>query len=152
MRFTFASVIRAAPERVFAFHELPDALARLTPPWANVRIVSETSSTEPGSVSRVKIRILPLVWIDAEYLHTRREPPFLFEDCQVRGPFRSWTHRHVIEPHPEGARLVDDIEFEPPVPFVSRRLILPRLRRIFAWRHEATREWCESALQLVLTY
>ena len=146
MRFTAETIIRATPERVFAFHELPDALARLTPPWAGVRILSATSSTEVGSRSVVKLRVAPLVWIRAEYVHVRREPPFYFEDRQVRGAFRSWTHRHIIEPHPKGARLIDDVEFEPPLPGVARFFILPRLRRIFAWRHEATRAWCEGQL------
>lgn len=148
MRFTFESIIRASPERVFAFHELPDALLRLTPPFAGVRIRSERSSTRVGAVSRVTIRLAPLVWITGEYLHVAREAPHYFEDRQVRGAFRSWTHRHRIEAHPEGTRLVDDIEFEPPRiarPF-ARWLILPRLRRIFAWRHEATRAWCEEQI------
>jgi len=42
MRFTKESVIRATPERVFAFHELPDAFERLMPPW-------ETSPSQPAA-------------------------------------------------------------------------------------------------------
>jgi hypothetical protein len=39
MLFIKESIIRASPEKVFAFHELPDALARLTPPWENARVI-----------------------------------------------------------------------------------------------------------------
>jgi len=150
VRFTAESIIRATPERVFAFHQLPDALARLTPPWAGVRLLSGTSSLEPGSVSAVKLRVAPLGWVRADYLHVASEPPHYFEDRQVRGAFKSWRHQHFIEAHPQGTRLVDDIEFEPPFGFPGRMLapllILPRLRRIFAFRHEATRAWCEEQI------
>lgn len=98
-----------------------------------------------GSRTLVKIRVAPLIWIEAEYEHTVCERPYLFEDRQVRGPWRSWRHRHVIEAHPEGARLIDEIEFEPPLGFLGRLLapllILPRLRRIFEYRHAATAGW-----------
>ena len=101
-----------------------------------------------GARSIVQIRVAPLVWVRAEYVHVLCEPPHLFEDRQERGPWRSWHHRHILEAHPEGTRLVDEVDFEPPFGFLGRLaaplLILPRLRRIFAWRHRATREWSES--------
>ena len=149
MRFTFESILHASPERVFAFHALPDALARLTPAWAGVRVLSAASSLEAGARSIVEIRIAPLLWVHAEYVHVLSQPPHLFEDRQERGPWRSWRHRHVIEAHPEGARLIDEVDFEPPFGVLGRLvaplLILPRLRRIFAWRHGVTRAWCETA-------
>lgn len=149
MRFAAESVIRAAPERVFAFHQLPDALARLTPAFAGVRVLEGGSSVEVGARTAVRIRLAPLVWVRAEYLHTACDPPHFFEDRQVRGPWKRWRHRHLIEPHPAGARLIDEIELEPPFGPAGRLLapllVLPRLRRIFAWRHEVTRAWCEGS-------
>jgi len=78
-----------------------------------------------------------------ESRHTLYDPPHRFEDAQVRGPFRHWHHRHIIKPHPEGAMLIDDIEFEPPFALISRGFVMRRLRRLFAYRHRVTREWCE---------
>jgi uncharacterized protein len=64
----------------------------------------------------------------------------------VRGPLRRWRHRHVIAAAGDGARLTDAIEFEPPFGILGRLfapwLILPRLRKLFTWRHEVTRAWC----------
>lgn len=149
MQFAAASVIRAAPERVFAFHELPDALARLTPPWEKTRIVAAPPSLQPGARAVVEVRVAPLVWRRMESVHTVYEPPFRFEDEQVRGAFRRWHHRHLIAPHEEGALLTDVIDFDPPLGLLGRalapRLIIPRLRRVFAYRHEVTRAWCERA-------
>lgn len=148
MRFTKESVINASPERVFAFHELPDAFDRLLPPWENVTIIEKADISVIGSRAIVDTRIFGLItsrWV-AE--HTAYDPPRFFEDIQVSGPFASWRHRHIVEPHPDGAILRDDIEYEPPfwifgaiaAPFA----VVPKLEKMFAYRHEVTRKWCEE--------
>lgn len=148
MRFEKASVIRATPERVFAFHELPDAFERLIPPWEDVKIVKVADISEVGSRSIIETRILGPVtqkWV-AE--HTAYDPPRMFEDVQISGPFRKWRHRHIVEPHPEGAVLRDSMEFELPMGFLGRLAapfaIIPRLEKMFDHRHEVTRKWCEG--------
>ena len=147
MNFVKESVIEAKPERVFRFHELPDALARLTPPWESARIVQPTPDLHVGSITIIETRILgifPTRWVAR---HTAYEPPRMFEDVQVSGPFRRWRHRHIVEPHERGSVLRDEIEYEPPLWIIGRLsaplLILPRLRRLFDYRHRVTREWCE---------
>ena len=148
MRFVASSVLRAAPERVFAFHELPDALERLTPSWAGSRVIARDPSIRVGSRSVVSIRCAPLIWVRSELVHTIYDPPHLFEDQQVVGPFRSWRHRHAVERTDEGARLVDTIDYEPPFGAIGRYfaplVIDRRLQRLFAYRHEVTRNWCEG--------
>lgn len=148
VKFVAESIINASAARVFAFHELPDALARLTPRWIDARVISNPASLQPGSRAVIDIGVAPLLRLRTEAVHTIYEPPFLFEDQQVKGPFRSWTHRHIITPEDNGTRLTDAIEFEPPFGILGRRLapwlILPRLRRLFAYRHEVTRAWCEA--------
>ena len=151
VKFVAESVIHASAARVFAFHELPDALTRLTPRWINARVVSNPASLQPGSRAVIDIGVVPLFRLRTEAVHTVYEPPFLFEDQQVQGPFRSWIHRHIITPEDVGTRLTDAIEFEPPFGILGRRLapwlILPRLHRLFAYRHEVTRAWCEDQAQ-----
>ncbi|MBA2503368.1 MAG: SRPBCC family protein [Pyrinomonadaceae bacterium] len=149
MTFEKESLILATPERVFAFHELPDALKRLTPPWENVRIVKQVENLQVGSTAVIETRVfglLPVRWVAR---HTQYEPPRMFEDVQVEGPFRSWRHCHIIEPHAEGSILRDRIEYEPPFSLFGKLaapiLVVPRLRRMFEYRHAVTREWCENS-------
>lgn len=148
MRFVAESIIRASPERVFAFHELPDALQRLTPPWAGSRVIEHAPSVAVGSRTICDIRVAPLIWVRTELVHTACERPRMFVDEQVRGPFRSWRHQHVVTPAAGGARLTDVIDVEPPLGFLGRALapllIRPRLRKLFAYRHDRTRAWCET--------
>ena len=148
MRFVKESVIRCPPERVWAFHELPDAFQRLVPPWEKVRVVKQADISQIGSRTILEGRILgpfKIRWI-AE--HTAYDPPRMFEDVQVSGPFKTWRHRHIIEPHPEGAILRDDVFYEPPASFlgvsIAPMFVVPRLEKMFNYRHEVTRRWCEE--------
>jgi len=72
----------------------------------------------------------------------------MFEDVQISGPFASWRHQHIVEPHKDGAILRDEIEFEPPLWIFGRiaapLVITPKIEKMFAYRHEVTREWCEE--------
>src|SRR6185369_12956918 len=93
--FVKESIIHASPERVFTFHELPDALRRLTPPWESSHIVQAAPDIRVGSRAIIQTRIFglfPVRWV-AE--HTAYDPPHMFEDVQVEGPFRCWRHRHI---------------------------------------------------------
>lgn len=148
MHFVKESLIHATPERVFAFHEQPDALRLLTPPWERARVVQSALISAVGSRAIFEAPIfgpLKTRWV-AE--HTVYDPPRLFEDVQISGPFRKWRHRHIVEPHPEGAILRDEIDYEPPLWIVGRLMapfvIEPRLRKLFAFRHEVTRRSCEG--------
>ncbi len=148
MRFTKESVISASPERVFAFHELPDAFARLVPPWEDAKVIQMADISKIGSRAIIETKIFGLVtsrWV-AE--HTAYDPPRMFEDIQVSGPFKSWRHRHIVEPNADGAILRDEIEFEPPFSIfgmiAAPILIVPKLEKMFDYRHEITRKWCEA--------
>jgi ligand-binding SRPBCC domain-containing protein len=148
MNFVKESLIKAGPERVFAFHELPDALARLTPPWESARVIQPAPDLRPGSTAIVETRILGLFRSRWVARHTLYDPPRMFEDVQLSGPFHLWRHRHLILPHAEGATLRDEVQYEPPLWLIGRLvapiLIIPRLRRLFDYRHRVTRQWCEE--------
>ncbi|GAC1446771.1 MAG: hypothetical protein NVSMB56_08620 [Pyrinomonadaceae bacterium] len=151
MQFVKESIIYTSPERVFAFHELPDALERLTPPWEAARVIQVAPNLHVGSRAIIETKIFGLVparWI-AE--HTVYDPPHMFEDVQISGPFKSWRHRHIIKSHAQGSLLRDEIEFQPPFGFLGRLAapfaVMPRLEKMFEYRHRVTREWCEQRLK-----
>lgn len=147
MQFVKESLIHATSERVFAFHERSDVLELLMPPWETARVIQGAKISEVGSRAIIETRVLGPIKIRWVAEHTRYEPPHLFEDVQIDGPFRSWRHRHIVETHSEGAWLRDEIEYEPPLGFLGKAvaplLIERRLRRLFDHRHQVTREWCE---------
>jgi ligand-binding SRPBCC domain-containing protein len=148
MQFVKESVIGASPERVFAFHEQPDVLTQLLPPWESARVVQPAKISDVGSQAVVKTRVFGPITMRWVAEHTLYDPPHVFEDIQIKGPFRCWRHRHIVESHPDGAVLRDQIDYEPPLGFVGRAfaplLVERRLQKLFDYRHEVTRQWCEA--------
>lgn len=148
MEYVKESLIRAAPEEVFAFHERPDALEMLVPPWEKVKVIQKADISEIGSRAILETKLLgfiPTRWV-AE--HTAYDPPRMFEDVQISGPFKSWRHRHIVEPHEDGAVLRDEVEYEPPLSYLTTAMtpliLTPKIEKMFAYRHKVTKEFCEE--------
>lgn len=149
-RFRFASLINAPVERVWAFHESPDALERLLPPEGSVRLVRRQGGLEPGAAAELELRFGPfrLRWVAR---HTECVPLSHFSDVQERGPFRLWRHRHGFEAR--GANvclLVDDVEFSLPLApvadWIAAPLVKQMLRKMFALRHAQTAAACGARI------
>jgi uncharacterized protein (TIGR01777 family) len=75
--------------------------------------------------------------------HTRVEPGRGFVDEQIRGPFRSWRHRHEFEPDGEGGCFLrDDIDFVirggRAGALLAGAAVKRSLERTFAYRHQVT--------------
>jgi ligand-binding SRPBCC domain-containing protein len=146
--FVKESVIHASPERVFAFHELPDAFGRLMPPWERAKIVQAAPNLLPGARAIVETKVLGLFRFRWVAEHTLYDPPRMFQDVQLSGPFKRWQHTHIVTSHPDGAVLRDEIEYEAPLGPLGKLMapvvIVPRLTKLFEYRHRVTKEWCEN--------
>ena len=147
MRFKKESLINASAERVFAFHESPDAFERLQPPWQETEIIQPPASLEVGTKVVLRVKVGPF-WQTMVAEHVEYEPGKMFADSLVKGPFAKWLHRHIVTPRGENACvLTDDIEYELPLGVLGRVLgggfARKNLERLFEYRHQVTREVCE---------
>ena len=140
--------IQASPARVFAFHERPDALTRLIPPWDDSRVVEKTPGLDVGTRAVIETRIGPIKQrIVAE--HTAYEAGRMFQDTMRSGPFKHWVHTHTMEPDGAGGTfLIDHIAYELPLGFLGELgggwFARRRLERMFDYRHQVTKETCEA--------
>jgi ligand-binding SRPBCC domain-containing protein len=147
LRFEYSSWIDAPVAAVFGFHERPDALELLTPPWPPVTVLRRPASLACGSIAELRIGIWPLSvhWVAH---HIAYEPARLFVDEQRSGPFAAWVHAHRFAPESGGTRLLDSVEFalyggataEKALGWLVRR----QLRGMFRYRHGVTRRHCEA--------
>lgn len=141
--------INATPEAVFRFHESPDALVRLIPPWEQMTVVESAGSLVPGSKVVLEGRVLGLFPVRWVAIHTEYDPPRLFADRQESGPFAWWYHRHQFLADGQGGTILrDEVEYQAPLGRLGRWLggwlIRRKLERMFAYRHETTRRLIES--------
>lgn len=150
MKYEARTELPVGVSRAFAYHQRPGCLERLIPPWESVTIADSDGSLEPGSRVVLKTRLfgVPLTWVAQ---HTRYEPPRLFADTQLSGPFARWDHEHRFDPIGDDAgdaaaacQLTDRIEFRLPGGSLGKRLGAGKARRtiesMFAYRHRVTRD------------
>ncbi len=142
--FIKQSEVAAPVEEVFAFHERPDALEALTPPWEPVEIIQRPDGLKIGTRAILRMKMGPFTkdWV-AE--HTEYVPNRLFADIQRSGPFASWYHRHRFEPTPQGTTLMtDEIEYRLPLGWLGETFggwfVRAKLERMFAYRHQVVAE------------
>ncbi len=142
--FVACSRIEAPAERVFAFHESPGALERLTPPWEPVEFVQRPANIKDGARAVLRVGPWP-VRMRWELEHRGYVAGREFSDVQLSGPFRSWTHRHLMTPQGSAACTLEDrIEYELPLgalgKFFGDWFVRRKLKRLFEFRHRATAE------------
>ncbi|CAN5748235.1 hypothetical protein BH11MYX4_BH11MYX4_42850 [soil metagenome] len=147
MKFLKESVIAASAEAVFAFHEAPEAFARLLPPWQKSEIITPPSSLAVGTRVVLRTKVGPF-WQTIEAEHVAYEPGRMFADRMNKGPFASWLHRHVVTARgPNECTLTDDTDYELPLGVLGRVVgggfARRELERLFAYRHDVTKSACE---------
>jgi ligand-binding SRPBCC domain-containing protein len=147
-RYVKETRINASPDIVFRFHESPDALLHLIPPWENMKLVESDRSLQPGSrvVLRGSLGVIPIQWVA---VHTEYDPPHLFADRQESGPFASWYHRHRFLDDGQGGTLLrDEVEYAVPLGVIGSWLggwlVRRKLEAMFAYRHGKTQSLIES--------
>lgn len=125
-------------EEVFAFFADAFNLQDITPSFLDFRIETPPPiHMEAGTLIdyRLRIRRIPVRW------HTRIarwEPPSLFVDEQLRGPYRLWIHEHRFEVEGAGTRVRDRVRYAVPGGGLVHRLLVRReVEAIFAHRTAA---------------
>ncbi|MGE5656668.1 MAG: SRPBCC family protein [Actinomycetota bacterium] len=146
LSFQHSSLINASVETVWNFHERPDILQLLTPPWQPVKIIRRQGGLGVGAVSefRIVLGLIPVKWVAT---HTECEQYHFFVDEQTEGPMESWTHRHLFTEENGKTRLTDAITFKIPGGWLAELLlgwwVKLRLQDMFRYRHEITKRECE---------
>jgi uncharacterized protein (TIGR01777 family) len=140
---SFVSRVDAPADQVFAWHSRDGAFERLTPPWANVRVVESRGHIAPGDGKRLRLGIGPF-GVPWSIVHQKssHDPGFL--DVQQQGPFSSWRHEHrFIHLDQRSTTLDDQVIYALPLGVagntVAGKKVEQRLEELFTFRHRRTR-------------
>ena len=146
LSFRYSSLINAPVNRVWEFHERPDILTLLTPPWQPVEVLRREGGLGVGAISEFRLWLgpIPIDWLAR---HTECEPYQYFVDEQVKGLMQSWVHRHQFQAENGQTRLTDSINYElltgTPLETILGLWVNSRLEEMFRYRHQVTKKECE---------
>lgn len=137
-KFVYQSRLAAPSEEVFSWFEAPGAFERLSPSWIDVKVLERQGGIKEGRVLLSVAKGPVLVnWV---LQHDQYIPGRQFRDYQLKGPFKSWSQLHRVEPDGDDASfLIDTIEYELPdalpAKFAAKLYIESELRKLFSFRH-----------------
>jgi ligand-binding SRPBCC domain-containing protein len=125
-------------DRVFSFFARPENLERITPGELGFTILTPGPIVmKAGALIDYSIRLMgvPMRWTT---LITTYEPPRLFVDEQLRGPYAFWHHRHLFHETDDGTEIVDEVHFALRggvlAPVIHRLFVRKQLEKIFDHR------------------
>lgn len=129
---------------VFSFFSNAENLNKLTPPALGFRIITPSPITiRKGTIIDYKIKLngIPFRW-KSEI--TVWDPPHLFADEQLKGPYQYWRHEHKFEQKDGGTLITDIVKYRSPgwiFEFIPHHLIVKKkINQIFDFRSEVIRQ------------
>lgn len=126
---------------VFKFFERPENLKNITPPWLDFKILT-TSPIQMKKDATIEYSIrwhkIPIHWKTKilEY-----NPPHIFVDQQIYGPYTFWHHTHTFTETERGTLMIDVVRYVLPMwvlgDFIHELVIRKQLNDIFEYRRRA---------------
>jgi ligand-binding SRPBCC domain-containing protein len=139
--FERSVLLAATPAEVYAFHEDPRNIVKISPPSLRVEKVECTVPARVREEFRLRVSQfgLPLEWIG---FWDEAVPCSRLVDGARKSPFRHWRHHHLFAEAPGGTLMTDRVEYALPFGLVGRLLDATVMRVVFtpmfAARHRAT--------------
>ena len=142
--FKASTVLHADCAAVFAFHENPKNISKISPPSLRLKNVTCGEKAAAGEIFRIEASQfgLPIRWTG---MWEKVEEPRLLLDVAISSPFKIWRHSHIFEDHPDGCLMTDQVEYLLKggwLGALASGLVMPLIfTAMFHARHKATRDW-----------
>ena len=128
------------PEQVFPFFAEAQNLNQITPPLLDFKILStSTEQVEKGTFIEYSLKIhgVSVKW---RTLIDVWDPPHVFVDTQLKGPYNHWYHTHEFRKMGSGTLMIDRVQYRVPLSTVGEAVagsfVLGDVQKIFAYRRE----------------
>jgi ligand-binding SRPBCC domain-containing protein len=133
--------------KAFEFFEDPENLCDITPAWLDFCLLNKTGNMAVQENAEFEYTIkflgIKMLWRSRIIDY---HPPERFTDIQLKGPYKSWVHVHMLQEAPEGTFMKDEVTYTlyPPALVVHPFLIRQKLIDIFSYRAVKISSWAEN--------
>lgn len=141
---TEAQFIDRPLSEVFPFYASEQNLERITPPFLNFKVLAKnTERIEKNTLLdyRLKLHGIPFGW---RTKIVEWNPPEMFVDTQLKGPYKLWHHTHRFEPLGTGTLIIDEVRYKVPMGvlggLVAGAKVHHDVKEIFAYRRKVIGE------------
>lgn len=147
-------LVKRPLKETFAFFENPANLGKITPSWLSFNIVTKGVPMAQGAQFDYVIRWLglPMKW---RSVITVYEPPRLFVDEQLKGPYKTWHHRHTFSETGNGVIVGDHLEYSlplGPLGVIAQTVMVKRqLEEVFRFRQQELAKIFSGQTQELIT-
>ena len=130
---------------VFDFFSKPENLSIITPPKMCFKILTpKPIEMKEGALIDYTIKIIGLS-IKWKTIITQYEPPNIFVDQQLKGPYSMWNHTHLFKKIKDNETLIEDtVLYSLPYGFIGDIVhslyIRKDLENIFSYRSKKIKE------------
>lgn len=142
MTFTFTQeqLLPYTPQQLFPLFADAVNLERITPPELHFQILTPLPiHMDKGTLIDYELRLfgIPFRW------RTRIaawQPPFMFADEQLKGPYALWYHTHTFTAVEGGTLMTDTVRYKLPLGvfgLCALPLVRVQIQRIFQYRKQA---------------
>tara|TARA_B100001750_G_C15001021_1_gene347409 strand:- start:36 stop:503 length:468 start_codon:yes stop_codon:yes gene_type:complete len=141
----YKQIIKKDINEVFTFFSNPENLKKITPQKLDFKILTpKPIKMKEGQLIDYTIKILgkKIRW---RTIITDYNPPKMFIDQQLLGPYSMWHHRHEFNIVDNGVEIIDKIDYVVPYGILGRIVnfcfIKSDLDRIFHYRYEVINKY-----------
>ena len=144
----FKQTINSSLNEVYDFFSKPENLSKITPEKLNFTILTPTPiRMKDGQVIDYTIKILGKT-IRWKTLITAFEPPYMFVDQQLSGPYSMWHHKHLFKKTSNGIEIEDHICYAMPFGVLGELVnwlwVKKDLEKIFLYRQNVIKKYFKN--------
>ncbi|MCH9654739.1 MAG: hypothetical protein K0U86_06755 [Planctomycetes bacterium] len=155
MEFRFEQLVSVPRETLFQFYENPAHLNNLHADLPEFRLLHHEKSIRPGATVWVEQTIAGCIPMVMGFRHIIYEPPSLFGEEMIHGPFSLFNHMHEFEDVGEKTLVRDILHITLAWPYggeIGTRLFAAAsIRSLFAFRNCTLQRMADSGELSALT-
>jgi ligand-binding SRPBCC domain-containing protein len=141
--FECRTELACPPDKVFDYITRPANMKAIAPGDVDLVFVEAPEVIQLGSKLVFKVQAFGVAQ-QLEHEIIAFDAPRSFREKMTKGPLPAWQHDYILESHPNGAVLLNRIEFEPPGGMLGMLLtaqrMLNHLEEGYAHRSEALKK------------